>query len=203
MKKCLLQSTLKGIMLWVMPLLFVSHVVGADKKVKTAGEMLFDFSGDKIGEQWVTVNDNVMGGRSKGGFSFKKGKLIFSGVTNTNGGGFSSIRTKQSDLNLDDKEGVIIRFKGDGRTYKFDVRMGRSSVAHRAEFKTDKDSKGWQIAKIPFSAMSATWRGSRLDRQRYGLDKSKILSMGFMIYDKKDGPFQLRVDSIKTYSKGE
>ena len=106
-------------------------------------------------------------------------------------------------INLDDKEGVIIRFKGDGRTYKFDVRMGRSSVAHRAEFKTDKDSKGWQIAKIPFSAMSATWRGSRLDRQRYGLDKSKIQSMGFMIYDKKDGPFLLRVDSIKTYSKGE
>jgi hypothetical protein len=51
--------------------------------------------------------------------------------------------------------------------------------------------------------MSATWRGSRLDRQRYGLDKSKIQSMGFMIYDKNDGPFQLRVDSIKTYSKGE
>ena len=44
-----------------------------------------------------------------------------------------------------------IRYKGDGRTYKIDVRMGRSSVAHRAEFKTDKNSKGWQIVKIPFA----------------------------------------------------
>ena len=73
--------------------------------------MIFDFTGDKLQERWVTVNDNVMGGCSKGGFSLKKGKLIFSGATNTNGGGFSSIRTKQADLDLDDKEGVIIRYK--------------------------------------------------------------------------------------------
>jgi hypothetical protein len=179
------------------------QAVGADKEVKADAQMVFDFTGDKLQDQWITVNDDVMGGRSKGGFSFKKGKLIFAGSTNTNGGGFSSIRTKQVNLNLNDKEGVIIRYKGDGRTYKFDVRMGRSSVAHRAEFKTVKNSKGWQIVKIPFSDMTATWRGSRLDKRRYALEIPKIQSLGFMIYDKKDGPFELRVDWIKDYSNGE
>ncbi len=183
--------------------LFVLQAVGADTEAKSDTQMIFDFTGDKLWEQWVTVNDDVMGGRLKGGFSFKKGKLIFAGSTNTNGGGFSSIRTKQDNINLKDKEGVVIRFKGDGRTYKFDVRMGRSSVAHRAEFKTVKNPKGWQIVKIPFSDMAATWRGSQLDKGRYGLDISKIQSLGFMIYDKKDGPFELRVDWIKAYSKGE
>ena len=44
--------------------------------------------------QWVTVNDNVMGGRSIGDFTIKEGKLVFRGSTNTNGGGFSSIRSR-------------------------------------------------------------------------------------------------------------
>ena len=96
------KSALSGLILWAMPFLFGLQAVGAGKKAKPEAQMIFDFTGDKLQEQWVTVNDNVMGGRSKGGFSLKKGKLIFSGATNTNGGGFSSIRTKQADLDLDD-----------------------------------------------------------------------------------------------------
>ena len=158
-----------------------------------------DFEGKNATSEWMTVNDKVMGGRSKGGFSIKRGKLLFSGSTNTNGGGFSSIRMKPNQLALAGKEGILIRFKGDGRTYKFDVRMGRSSVAHRADFKTDSNAKGWQTVRIPFKDLTATWRGMRLPQDRYGLDLDKISSVGFMIYDKKDGPFQLRVDWVKAY----
>ena len=158
-----------------------------------------DFEGENATSGWMTVNDNVMGGRSKGGFSIKRGKLLFSGSTNTNGGGFSSIRMKPNQLALAGKEGIIIRFKGDGRTYKFDVRMGRSSVAHRADFKTDSNAKGWQTVRIPFKDLSASWRGMRLSRDKYGLDLERISSVGFMIYDKKDGPFQFSVDWIKAY----
>ena len=77
---------------------------------------LFDFSEADPGKRWITVNDNVMGGRSKGGFTFKGDRLLFTGSTNTNGGGFSSIRTRPGALGLSGKEGVMIRFKGDGRT---------------------------------------------------------------------------------------
>ena len=111
MKNCLFKSALSGLILWAMPFLFGLQVVGAGKKAKPEAQMIFDFTGDKLQERWVTVNDNVMGGCSKGDFSLKKGKLIFSGATNTNGGGFSYIRTKQADLDLDDKEGVIIGYK--------------------------------------------------------------------------------------------
>ena len=65
--------------------------------------LIYDFTEDNPATNWITVNDNVMGGRSEGGFSFKKKRLIFSGITNTNGGGFSSIRTNSSDFNLSDK----------------------------------------------------------------------------------------------------
>ena len=68
---------------------------------------------------WRVVNDNVMGGRSVGGFEVADGVLVFSGATNTDGGGFSSIRTEARDLDLGAWQGVRLRVRGDGRTYTF------------------------------------------------------------------------------------
>ena len=147
-------------------------------------------------QNWIVVNDNVMGGRSEGGFSFKKKCLLFSGNTNTNGGGFSSIRTKPSDFGLGEKEGLHIRFKGDGRTFKLGVRLEGKSVSYRSNFTT---GNGWQEAKVPFDNMDVTWRGRPLSKAEHPLLKSKIRSIEFMIYDKKDGPFKLLVDWIKSY----
>jgi hypothetical protein len=41
---------------------------------------------------WQIVNDTIMGGRSESGFVTENGQLQFSGVLNTNGGGFASLR---------------------------------------------------------------------------------------------------------------
>lgn len=54
--------------------------------------VLTDFKGANENRRWRMVNDNVMGGRSKGSVTFKGGVLVFSGSINTNGGGFSSVR---------------------------------------------------------------------------------------------------------------
>ena len=158
--------------------------------------LIYDFTENNPGQNWMTVNDNVMGGRSEGGFSFKKKRLIFSGNTNTNGGGFSSIRTKSLDYGLGDKQGLHIRFKGDGRTFKLGVRMEGRSVSYRTNFDS---GNGWQEAKIPFENMDVSWRGRPLSKAEHPLLTSKIRSIEFMIYDKQDGPFKLQVDWIKSY----
>ena len=174
---------------------------GKSDKIKSMDDMeplslIFDFTEDDIHEKWIVVNDNVMGGRSKGGFEFKNEKLIFSGSTNTNGGGFSSIRTIPIDFYFKDKAGLHIRYKGDGRTYKLGVRMEGKSVSYRTNFDT---GNGWQEAKIPFDNMDVSWRGRPLSKAEHPLLKSKIRSIEFMIYDKQDGPFKLQVDWIKSY----
>ena len=158
--------------------------------------LIFDFTEDDVHEKWIVVNDNVMGGRSKGGFAFIKNKLVFSGSTNTNGGGFSSIRTIPNDFYFKDKTGLHIRYKGDGRTYKLGVRMEGKSVSYRTNFDS---GNGWQEAKIPFGSMDVSWRGRPLSKAEHPLQKSKIRSIEFMIYDKQDGPFKLQVDWIKSY----
>lgn len=173
-----------------------SSAINKKKKQKEMENLIYDFTEDNPATNWITVNDNVMGGRSEGGFSFKKKRLIFSGNTNTNGGGFSSIRTNPSDFNLSDKEGLHIRYKGDGRTYKLGVRMEGKSVSYRSNFTT---GNGWQEVRIPFDEMDVSWRGRPLSKDEHPLIKSKIRSIEFMIYDKQDGPFTLQVDWIKSY----
>ena len=173
-----------------------SSAINKKKKQKEMENLIYDFTEDNPATNWITVNDNVMGGRSEGGFSFNKKRLIFSGTTNTNGGGFSSIRTNPSDFSLGDKEGLHIRYKGDGRTYKLGVRMEGKSVSYRSNFTT---GNGWQEVRIPFDEMDVSWRGRPLSKDEHPLIKSKICSIEFMIYDKQDGPFKLQVDWIKSY----
>ena len=86
--------------------------------------------------EWIVVNDNVMGGRSEGGFETDNGELGFAGSTNTNGGGFSSIRSRPVQADLSAFEGIQLRVRGDGRRYTWrlttDARwMGRElSLIH-------------------------------------------------------------------------
>ena len=152
--------------------------------------ILTDFNGEKVSAEWIVVNDNVMGGRSSGGPQFDSGVLTFTGSTNTNGGGFSSIRTVPSQWDLAEYAGLRLRVRGDGRTYH-----GRA-VAYRAEFKTEEGDE-WQEIAVPFSKFKPSSWGRDISDQVEALDTSDIKTLGFMIYDGLDGTFTLEADWIK------
>lgn len=157
--------------------------------------------GDQV--RWQTVNDGVMGGVSQGDWQMTdRGTLLFAGETSLrNNGGFSSIRTRPRNLELEGFDGVAIRVKGDGRTYKLSLRTSRASswVAYWADFETNPGE--WQEVRIPFGQWIPTFMGQRLDGP--ALDVSAINSVGFMMYDKKAGPFSLEVDWIRGYREGD
>ncbi|MHC4292119.1 MAG: CIA30 family protein, partial [Planctomycetota bacterium] len=90
---------------------------------ETAGKPLFDFSEESVADQWISVNDNVMGGISEGQFRITDDKTLeFSGrLSLENNGGFASIRTKPRDLNINGYDTIGLRLKGDGRTYYFNL----------------------------------------------------------------------------------
>ncbi len=178
---------------------------GADSLDKKSGVptlVLADFDKEGVADGWETVNDSVMGGRSKGGPSFEKGILTFSGATNTNGGGFSSIRTEPGRFDLSGKSGLLIRARGDGRTYKVELRtdisMGNWTVPFRADFETVKGE--WREFFVPLKSFTPTLFGQKLPTSPT-LDPTKVSSLGFMIYDKKDGAFSLEVDWVKAIVK--
>jgi len=165
-----------------------------------AEHLITDFTAKSSDLDWFVVNDNVMGGRSNGSFELEKGELDFTGRTDTRGGGFSSIRTGPMQLDLSRYDGIRLRVLADGRRYTWrlttDARWRGRQVSYWADFDTRND--GWSTVSIPFSGFIPRFRGSPLDGP--ALDAGEISGMGLMIYDKRDGPFALRLASVEAYS---
>jgi NADH dehydrogenase [ubiquinone] 1 alpha subcomplex assembly factor 1 len=162
--------------------------------------LVTDFTATSTDLGWYVQNDNVMGGRSEGDFEKGRGELIFAGRTNTNGGGFSSILTQPFQLDLSNYDGIQLRVRGDGRRYTWQLqtnaRWRGSRISYWADFET-RDGE-WSTVKVPFSNFVPQFRGFRLDGPE--LDPREIREMGLYIYDKRDGPFELRMESVKAYS---
>lgn len=156
---------------------------------------LFDFSGSGTEPAWVAVNDGVMGGRSAGGGRITDGILHFSGnLSLENNGGFASVRTLRWRADLSDAKAMVLRVKGDGRTYQLrlstDARFRGSPVSYGMEFPTSADE--WVEVRVPLAELKPSWRGRQLDGPP--LDLSKVEEVGLLIGDEREGPFALQVD---------
>jgi monofunctional biosynthetic peptidoglycan transglycosylase len=158
---------------------------------------LTDFDTEAEREAWQTVNDNVMGGRSSGGPSFGDGLMVFAGDTNTDGGGFSSLRLPLAPDALSEFERVVVRARSDGRQYMitFDdnVNSRDRRVSHRAPlpFETAND---WQEVSVTFDELFPALFGRPVDDLPF--DKTLATRMGIMISDGLDGAFRLEIDWI-------
>ena len=162
--------------------------------------LLADFPASLGRLEWRVVNDGVMGGRSEGGFEPEGEALLFTGTTNTDGGGFSSIRSATRRFDLGGYDGIRLRVWGDGRSYTFrlttwEARRRAYEPSYWAEFGTRGGD--WETVDIPFSRFRPRWRGRWLDGPE--LDPAAVDGLGLMIYDGKDGSFRLEVDWIRAY----
>ena len=106
--------------------------------------MLASFEKPDSAQNWISVNDGVMGGVSEGRFERTERKtLLFTGnLSLENNGGFASIRTKPSVMNLAGASGIIVKARGDGRTYWVDLRTARQfgASSYRAYLPTSRVS---------------------------------------------------------------
>ncbi|MEL7447923.1 MAG: CIA30 family protein [Pseudomonadota bacterium] len=177
----------------------MSHTGFSADKAPGDERTITDFT-DGTDLQWYVLNDNVMGGRSDGDFAVQPNRLTFFGRTNTNGGGFSSIRTGPLSLDLSEYTGLRLRVMGDGRRYTWrlatDARWRGRQVSFWAEFDTQEGA--WTTVELPFESFEAKFRGYQLEGPPP--DPARIAGMGLMIYDKQDGPFEMRVESVEAYA---
>jgi len=162
---------------------------------------LTDFTQSSPDLGWYIQNDSVMGGLSNGQFELRQGVLIFTGNTNTNGGGFSSIRTQSARFDLSAHSGIRLKIKGDGRRYTWHLQTDATwrgrRISYWADFETE--SQQWATIDIPFDDFEPQFRGFKLDGP--ALDQGRISELGLYIYDKLDGPFELHLDKVMVYSE--
>ncbi len=179
-------------------------LVGVFISLTARADLITDFSArsaDKM--RWQIVDDRVMGGRSLGRFEFSdEGTLLFQGTLSLeNNGGFSSVRSSSVDLDLSQSAGLVLRVRGDGRTYQVRINTEAKyrswNVSFRASFDTVKDE--WIEVVLPFEQFSAGFRGLSLPDVVF--DPAAIRRIGILLGDKSPGSFRLEVDSISSYSR--
>jgi monofunctional biosynthetic peptidoglycan transglycosylase len=184
----------KRLYLIVAVILFPTAAVLADDDPAT----LFDFSKPDAANQWQTVNDGVMGGVSDGRLRVSdQGIMEFFGTLSLeNNGGFASVRSKAKALELKDGDVIVARIRGDGRDYYFNLQVPTRRIAfsYRASFKTKAGE--WQEIKVPLKEFQATSFG-RPVREAGPVEADKVNSIGFLLADKKAGPFKLAVEWIR------
>ena len=146
---------------------------------------------------WYTVNDNVMGGVSRGGFRrTEEGEGRFSGqLSMRNNGGFSSIRTRIANTSLAGYDGVEMRVRGDGRLYTLLAAPEGSRGSWQANFRA---SETWQTIRVRFEKMELSVRGWRPSSFPI-LSGRDIGMLGLLVADKQTRPFRLEIDWIQGF----
>jgi monofunctional biosynthetic peptidoglycan transglycosylase len=163
-----------------------------------------DFARADAASEWQTLNDGVMGGVSVGKLKITDTKTMefFGTISLENNGGFASVRTKARKLGLQKGDTLIARVRGDGRVYSLNLYIdkGLTAFSYRAALPTRKDE--WIEVKLPLDKFEATALGQVI--KEFGeVEPAEVLAVGFLLGDKKAGPFKLEVDWIKAQRAGK
>lgn len=165
--------------------------------VVRAAETVVDFGDAEEVASWGPVNDSVMGGRSTSRiWRTEDGVGLFVGnLSLENNGGFASVRSGSIAGRLDGAERIVVRFRGDGNTYKLRLRSAAGgSTSYQAPFETVAGE--WSERVFAASDFTPVWRG-RLVPSAPALELADVTDMGIMISDKQTGAFRLELSAIE------
>ncbi len=159
---------------------------------------LFDFTQPDAAQAWQPVNDGVMGGVSDGQFTITAdGEMEFYGTLSLeNNGGFASVRSRRTDLDLKPGDTLLIRLKGDGREYLLNLYVPSTRVAYSYRAAIPTTAEEWTEVRISLKDCYATSFGEKVPNAG-PIDPAKVNSMGFMLADKKPGTFKLQIAWVK------
>lgn len=123
-----------------------------------------------------------MGGISDGRFQITPDSTLefFGTLSLENNGGFASVRTNPTDLNIKAGDTIVARVKGDGREYVLNIytKSRRMAFSYRALLPTTKDE--WTEVRVPLADFIPTAFG----RQVQGMgpvEPDQINGLGFML----------------------
>lgn len=159
--------------------------------------LLFSFEEPNASEVWRTVNDGVMGGVSEGRVKINEDQNLefFGTLSLENNGGFASVRASGDHLAMEAEESILLRVRGDGREYNFNLyaRRDLEGYSFRQSFQTVEGE--WVEIALPMHRFVATWRGRMFPDVE--LDPAMVAGVGILLGDGKPGSFQLEVEWVK------
>jgi NADH dehydrogenase [ubiquinone] 1 alpha subcomplex assembly factor 1 len=127
---------------------------------------------------------------------------FFGTLSLDNNGGFASVRTRARKLGLEQGDIIVAKVRGDGREYSLNPYLNKPLIAfsYRVTVQTTKDE--WIEVKVPLDKFEATSFG-RVVKDAGAVKPEGVNAIGFMLSDKKAGPFKLEVESIRVVRSQE
>jgi hypothetical protein len=160
-------------------------------------ELNFDFGKSKSGQDWNIINDGVMGGLSQSKATLLDNSMFFEGnISLENNGGFASVRCPRGKYDLSDYKNVKIRFKSTGRA--FAIVLENSTLFYRQNYKHifESNTNKWVEMTIPLNEFKEYTLGKETGKLLTQKVQSEIIRIGFILIDKKEGPFEIEVDYL-------
>lgn len=162
--------------------------------------LTYDFGKGKAGQEWMIVNDGVMGGLSRGKVAFTESSLIFSGsVSLENNGGFTSFRAPYGRYDLSEYDKVEIRYRSEGMdcALSFDQNSRFWRPNHKMPIPLTKNT--WVTLDANLYELSEYQMGRQTGAKMTEADAKRTIRLGLITDSKKAGTFSLEIDYIKFY----
>ena len=146
-------------------------------------------------EDWLIVNDGVMGGCSQSSLHVTDEGLTFNGDLSTdNSGGFVSFRG-QLPRSVTNFSGVNIEASGDSGRYQLRLRETNTSsgIAWRAFLDISSTRENINLSAADFEPV---YRGKVVNDTTL-IQQTPIHFLGFMLTSQEPGPFSLELFNIE------
>ena len=169
---------------------------------------LVDLTREGAHRAWRPIHDVVMGGKSEGTAEPTVDGVRFRGVMRTEGGGFVSFRVSLNDP-LESLDGVRLRVRGDGQTWKLTLRRQDSRIVWQAPFQTmdaraseSQAEAGWSEVTLRFEDFCPSYRGQLVLGQP-PLGPGDFAEIGVILGDAQAGAYGLEIASFAGWARGE
>ena len=192
---------MKRLFSWIIGLGFVQSYALAQTKTATSMTMVEPLEiqfGLGFTDDWLPLNDNVMGGQSLGRVNWAEDAMHWSGSTSlANNGGFASVRSPWDKFDLQEYDQVILTCRGSGGPFKLTMETSTRWWMPYA-YASFTPSDEWHDITLPLSDFvwsQAQWGDFSTSPSKQSL--GQILRLGVMKYDGTAQDFQLDISSIQ------
>jgi NADH dehydrogenase [ubiquinone] 1 alpha subcomplex assembly factor 1 len=148
---------------------------------------------------WIILSDNVMGGVSEAQIEYGSSSVILTGsVSLKNRGGFVSLKSNFGKLDLSSYKTVKITFRSTLQKYAFTMENSPRwyEPAYKHEFSAKEINK-WETVSLELNSFEEEVIGQPTGNKADKSITESILRIGISTNEKREGPFQLEIESIE------
>ncbi|KAG1657278.1 hypothetical protein FOA52_005472 [Chlamydomonas sp. UWO 241] len=137
-------------------------------------------------EKWERMDDVIMGGQSASSFElFEEGGVrgaTWKGDLITVGGGFCGARTVTLPNDLSACDGLAMRVRGDGSTFKFNIKTTEQLASPESTYQATFDTVAgqWSDVRLPWHSFVPVKR-AQSDPKGAPLDPARIAKFGLVL----------------------